>query len=227
MKWRGLEEAKPGLGHQTLKAALDERRALTEQYVPAETQALNRRAAEEIRASGILDRVLPAGTPAPQFQLPDQNGAMVASEELLRAGPLVIVFIRGRWCPFCVATLEAWSQALPQVRSAGASVVAISPQTGHQSYLMHEQHKLQFPLLSDTGNAVARQFGLVYRVPGYQQEIYARTFVNLPFVNGEDSWELPVPAVYAVRNGHIILAMAEPDYTRRAEPLEVVHRLTI
>lgn len=222
MKWRGLDEAQSGLRHATLKAALDERRGLMEKYVPADSLATNRRAVEELRASGIVDRILPLGSAAPSFQLPDQDGTTINSSALLTSGPLVIVFLRGRWCPFCVATVEAWNEALPRVRAAGAALVAISPQTVHQSYLMHNQHNLGFPLLSDAGNTVARQFGLVYRVPADQQEMYARTFVNLPFINGDSSWELPLPAAYLIRDGKVTFAAADPDYTSRAEPEEVL-----
>jgi peroxiredoxin len=227
MKWRSLDEAKPGLEHATLKAALDERRELLQKYVPAETQALSRRAVEELRSSDMAERILPLGAQVPLFELPDHNGKPVASAPLLASGPLVIVFLRGRWCPFCVATVEAWNDALPQVRAVGASLVAISPQTVHQSSLMHDQHKLAFPLLSDLGNSVARQFGLVYRVPSYQQEIYVRTFVNLPFINGDSSWELPLPATYViVPDGRVRYASADPDYTLRAEPAEVLEVIT-
>jgi peroxiredoxin len=222
MKWRGLEEAKSGLGHATLKAALDERRELMEKYVPADSLAINRRAVDELRASGMLDRILRVGAAAPSFELPDQNGNTISSAALLASGPLVILFLRGRWCPFCVATVEAWNETLPQVRAAGAVLVGISPQTVHQSYLMHNQHQLLFPLLSDAGNTVARQFGLVYRVPACQQEMYARTFVNLPFINGDSSWELPLPAAYLIRDGKVIFTAAGADYTRRAEPAEVL-----
>ncbi len=227
MKWRGVEEAKAGLGHATLQAAIEERRALMEKYVPEETQALNRRAVEEIRASGLAERILPVGAAPPQFELPDQGGKLISSAALSGKGPLIILFLRGRWCPFCVATVEAWNEALPQVLAVGASLLAISPQTVHQSYLMHEQHKLGFPLLSDAGNSVAREFGLVYRVPDYQRETYARTFVNLPFINGDSSWELPVPAVYGVRDDRIFLAAAEADYTVRPEPADVLGRIAI
>ncbi len=226
MKWRGLEEAKSGLGHATLKAALDERRELMEKYVPADSLAINRRAVKELRASGMLDRILPVGAAAPSFELPDQDGTTINSSALLASGPPVILFLRGRWCPFCVATVEAWNEALPQVRAAGAALVGISPQTVHQSYLMHHQHQLGFPLLSDAGNTVARQFGLVYRVPACQQEMYARTFVNLPFINGDSSWELPLPAAYLIRDGKVIFAAADPDYTRRAEPPEVLEAIS-
>jgi peroxiredoxin len=220
MKWRGLEETKSGLGHVTLKAALDERRELMKKYVPADSLAINRRAVEELR--GMLDRILRVGAAAPSFELPDQDGNTINSAALLASGPLVILFLRGRWCPFCVATVEAWNEALPQVRAAGAALVGISPQTVHQSYLMHNQHKLRFPLLSDAGNTVARHFGLVYRVPACQRAMYARTFVNLPFLNSDSSWELPLPAAYVIRAGKVICAAADADYTRRAEPAEVL-----
>jgi peroxiredoxin len=227
MKWRGLDEAQTDLDHANLKSALDERRELMQKYVPAASQEINRRVVEELRASGILDRILKHGAVAPAFELPDQNGSPINSAALLASGPLVIVFFRGRWCPFCVATLEAWNQWVPKVHAAGANLVGISPQTVHQSYLMHDQHKLEFPLLSDAGNSVARQFGLVYRVPDYQQEMFARTFVNLPFINGDTGWELPIPATYVVRDGDIVFAGSDPDYTVRTEPSEILHRITI
>jgi peroxiredoxin len=105
-------------------------------------------------------------------------------------------------------------------------LVAISPQTRHQSDLMADQHHLRFPLLCDTGNAVAKQFGLVYGVPEYQQEIYRNVFVNLPFLNGDTSWELPVPATYILDHDSTVLyASANPDYTDRPEPRDILQFL--
>jgi peroxiredoxin len=101
--------------------------------------------------------------------------------------------------------------------------VAISPQTVKQSYFMRDQHKLRFPLFSDAGNRVARQFGLTYQVSQEQQALYQRAFVNLPFVNGDDSWELPIPATYIVeRDGTVLYASANEDYTERPEPGDIV-----
>ena len=105
----------------------------------------------------------------------------------------MICFFRGRWCPFCVGQMEAMNLLVPQFEHAGASLVAISPQTVQQSFFMVDQHKLRFPLLSDAGNQVARQFGLVYRVPDDQQAIYRRAFVNLPFANGDEVGNCPSP----------------------------------
>ena len=225
MKWRSLEEKTNVDAGMTLAARLAERRELIAKYVPAETQAAHRRAIEEVRGTGAEERVLRVGESAPAFELPDQNGVNVRSAELLERGPLVVVFVRGRWCPFCVATVETWNEALPVVKECGASLVAISPMAVKHAYFMHDQHKLAFPLLSDAGNAVARQFGLVYRVPSYQQEIYSKTFVNLPFLNGDSSWELPMPGTFVIEGGRVRFASASADYTERAEPTEVLKEL--
>lgn len=226
MKWRGLEESKPEHHAATLREELEERKALAAQYVPDDVQQVNRRTVEELCASGIADRILPIGARAPQFELPDQEGEPVASGGMLSQGRLVVCFFRGRWCPFCVAQLEAMNFALPQIQQTGASLLAISPQTVKQSFFMRDQHQLRFPLLSDAHHQVARGFGLVYSVPQEQKEVYSRTFVNLPFLNGDSSWELPIPATYILeRDGSVLYAAADPDFTRRPEPEEIIRRL--
>ena len=227
MKWRGLEEAKQAEQAATLREELEERKALAAQYVPADVQQVNRRTVEQLCASGVAGRALAVGARIPSFQLPDQDGNPVSSDDLLSHGPVVICFFRGRWCPCCVAQLEAMNAALPRMQMAAAQLVAISPQTVKQSFFMRDQHKLRFPLLSDSRNQVARGFGLVYSVPDEQKEVYSRTFVNLPFLNGEASWELPIPAAYLVnRQGTVVYASADPDYTRRPEPEEILAQLT-
>jgi peroxiredoxin len=227
MKWRSLEESQPQTGTRSLAEIYAERKELIQQYVPADVQSVHAHAVEELTRSGIHQRALQPGNQAPQFQLTDQNGRNVHSADLLARGPLIICFIRGRWCPFCVAQMEAMNRIVAELRELSASLVTISPQTVHQSYLMADQHRLGFPLLSDEGNRVARNFGLVYSVPEYQKQIYRRAFVNVPVVNGDSSWELPIPATYIVqRGGAISYVHAHPDYTHRPEPLDLLHRLT-
>ena len=235
MKWRSLQESTPDTGSRRLYEIFAERRELIARYVPPEIQAIHARAVDELKQSGVADRALKAGEPAPDFELHDQNGKLVCSTDLLARGPLVVCFIRGRWCPFCVGQMEAMNATVPELRKLGASLLAISPQTVHQSFLMADQHKLQFPLLSDSGNQIARKFGLAYRIPEYQQDVYRRAFVNLPFVNGDSSWELPIPATYILtQNGRnaagrveateIIYSSVNPDYMERPEPADVVAR---
>jgi peroxiredoxin len=226
MKWRSLEESAAATVIRPLRDVYAERKELIQKYVPRETQNIHACAVADLKASRIAERVLAAGAKAPGFELKDHNGKPVSSAELLSSGHLVICFIRGRWCPFCVGQMEAMNFIVRGIEQAGASLIAISPQTVQQSYFMHDQHKLRFPLLSDSGNQIARQFGLVYRVPDYQQAVYRRAFVNLPFANGDESWELPIPATYILdRDGTVAFASANEDYMERPEPADIVEKL--
>jgi len=223
MKWRSLEESGPNADARSLREIYAERKDLIAKYVPPETQAIHGQAVAELKAKQLAANILPVGAKAPQFELPDHDGKIVRSSDLLAHGRLVLCFIRGRWCPFCVGQMEAMNLILPQIQEAEATLVAISPQTVKQSFFMHDQHKLRFPLLSDASNNAARQFGLTYRVPALQEAVYRRAFVNLPFTNGDDSWELPIPATYIIdRDSTILFASANEDYTDRSEPSAIV-----
>lgn len=223
MKWRSLEESAAASDLRPLREIFAERKELIAKYVPPETQAIHAQAVAELKARHIAENLLPVGAIAPAFELPDHNGKPVSSSDLLTESRLVICFIRGRWCPFCVGQMEAMNLVQPQIEKAGAALVAISPQTVKQSFFMHDQYKLHFLLLSDAGNKIARQFGLTYRVPAPQEAVYRRAFVNLPFTNGDDSWELPIPATYILdRDGTVLYASANEDYTDRPEPADIV-----
>jgi peroxiredoxin len=227
MKWRSLDDPVATTEYRPLREIYAERKGLIAKYVPAEIQGIHARAVAELQESGIAEKALQPGGKAPEFELADQNGEPVRSSELLKRGPLVICFFRGRWCPFCVGQMEAMNAVVPEIQKLGASLAAISPQTPHQSYLMADQHKLQFPLLTDAGNRLARQFGLAYHVPEYQQEIYKRGFTNLPFVNGDPAWELPIPATYVLdRNATVLYVSANADYAQRPEPRELIDFLS-
>jgi len=223
MKWRSLEESGPASDVRPLRDIYAERKELIAKYVPAETQAIHAQAVAELKQRNLARNILPVGAQAPQIELPDHNGKVICSSDLLAHGRLILCFIRGRWCPFCVGQMEAMNLIVSQIEQAGAILAAISPQTVKQSFFMHDQHKLRFPLLSDTGNKVARQFGLTYRIKAPQEAIYRRAFVNLPFTNGDDSWELPIPATFIVDcDGTMLYASANEDYTERPEPSDII-----
>jgi peroxiredoxin len=226
MKWRSLEESSSETDIRPLREIFAERKELISKYVPAATQAIHTRAVADLKQKHLAENILPIGAKTPEFQLQDHNGKIVFSSDLLAKGRLILCFIRGRWCPFCVAQMEAMNLILPEIERAGATLAAISPQTVQQSFFMRDQHKLRFPLLSDPGNKVAKQFGLTYRVPEEQKAIYQRAFVNLPFVNGDNSWELPIPATYIIdRDGTVAYTSANEDYTDRPEPEEIIRLL--
>jgi peroxiredoxin len=226
MKWRSLQESDSYRDVRSLREIFFERKELIAKYVPANVQDAHARAVAVLKAQGVAANALinfGVGAKCPSFELPDHNGKLVSSGELLAKGRLALLFIRGRWCPFCVGQMEAMSFIGAEIEAAGGSLVAVSPQTEKQAFFMRDQHKLRFPLLVDAHNQLARQFGLVYRVSEEQQALYSSTFVNLPFVNGDSSWELPIPATFVIdRDGAIVFASANEDYMERPEPLEIL-----
>ena len=192
----------------------------------AERLAVGERAVEELFGTGIEEQILPLGAVAPEFELRDSANRLVKSRDLLAVGPLVINFFRGRWCSYCVTELETWRDLYGQLRERGALLVAISPETQRQSDFAVQQHGLPFPLLHDPGAALAEKFGLVYTVPEYHQRYLKSILVNLPFLNGEASWRLPLPATYGIgRDGQVRFAEAHADFRVRPEPQEVIAAL--
>jgi peroxiredoxin len=210
----------------SLAQQLDSLTAKLRAMVPAERLAVVDLAAEELVHSGLANRALKAGDHAPAFELPDGDGMLWQSDDLLRSGPLVIVFFRGRWCAYCNAQLAALQEIHPQIAEAGASMVAISPQTQKHSYMTRDMHKLRFPVLSDQGNQVARKFGLVYRLSPELQAMYESIMTKLPGYNGDQSWELPLAASYIVQpDGKILWARVDADWRKRPEPEEILQVL--
>jgi peroxiredoxin len=209
-----------------LQDQLDEITAQTRNLVQPERLAIGERAIEELFATGIEQRMLPVGATAPSFALPDFSGRTVRSSDLLALGPLVVTFFRGRWCPYCVTELEAWRDLYPALRERGTLIVGISPQTPRQSDFTAGQHAIPFPLLTDQGCAVAESFGLAWTLPTYLRSYYRGILLNIPFINGEESWRLPVPATYVLSpEGKVLYAECHADFRVRPEPEDVLRSL--
>ena len=169
-----------------------------------------------------------AGDRAPDFELPDARGGTVALRDALAAGPVVLVFYRGAWCPYCNLQLRAFQAALDEIRAAGASPIAISPETPDNSLTLAEQAGLAFPVLSDAGNAVARSYGIVFDLAGADRDLHAGVGADLVEFNGDDSWELPAASVFVVgRDGIITFASVAGDYRWRVGPDEVLAALRL
>jgi peroxiredoxin len=179
-----------------------------------------------VQDSGILHSALRAGQIFPSFSLPDANGSIVSASELLKGGPLVVAFYRGGWCSFCNLELNALQLALPEIKAQGGSLVAISPQTPEQSAETARRSQLSFHLLIDRQNLFARELGLVYRLPAAMQIELQKSGLLLPIINGDDSWELPIPATYLVgQDGVIVDAFLDADFFHRKDPQELVEEL--
>lgn len=194
---------------------------------PSGRVALYEARIDELRARFALDKAVLTGDEAPEFSLPDARGNAVSLSGLLQRGPVIVTFYRGAWCPYCNIQLRAYQAILPQIAALGARLVAISPQLPDGSLTTAETNALTFDVLSDTGNAVARRFGLVYALPEDLREALRSNDKALPAINGDGSWELPVPATYVIgRDGRIALASIEIDYRKRLEPDAILAALT-
>jgi peroxiredoxin len=220
---RPRQSAKITAKMTVLQDHLDEITANTRNLVQPERMAISERAVQELFASGIENQILPVGAIAPEFTLPDASGRPVRSADLLALGPLVLNFFRGRWCAYCVTELEAWRDLYPSLREAGALLAAIGPQTARQSDFMVGQHGLPFPVLTDSGCALAEQFGLAYTIPQYHRDYYRSILVNIPFMNGDQTWRLVLPATYVLaRDRRVVYAQAHADFRVRPEPEEAL-----
>ncbi|HEY4985654.1 MAG TPA: peroxiredoxin-like family protein [Bradyrhizobium sp.] len=181
------------------------------------------RATAELIDSGQAQQARKAGDSAPPFTLNDPEGRPVASRDLLAQGPLVVSFYRGVWCPYCNLELQALQDVLPAISARGANLVAISPQTAANSRKSQRDNNLSFPILSDVGSEVANAFGIRFALPDYLVALYKGFGNDLPTVNNDPSWVLPMPARYVIApDGIIAYAEVNPDYTRRPDPSDLL-----
>ena len=180
--------------------------------------------AEANTRQALQNRIIPrTGDLAPGFALPDQHGTMVRLADRLSQGPVVLLFVRGAWCPFCTLTLRAYQQFLPAIHDAGGDLLAITPQPATTCSLMAERDLLAFETLSDHGNQVARAYGIAFEMDPLLRPMHQRLGHDLPLLNGTGDWTVPLPATFIIgQDGRVVLAHVEPSYHQRLDPAKVV-----
>ncbi|HTZ81415.1 MAG TPA: peroxiredoxin-like family protein [Stellaceae bacterium] len=176
--------------------------------------------------SEAASRALKVGDAMPSFMLPNAEGHLVVSDDLLKRGALVVNFFRGNWCPYCRRTLEALETALPRIAAAGGQLVALTPDTGEHLAATKRRQGLTCEVLSDVDGAVGLQFGVLFRTPEPYRALLAGAGIDLAARHGNEGWFIPMPATYVIdRLGVIRYAFVNADFTRRAEPDEIVRVL--
>ncbi|MEM7628319.1 MAG: peroxiredoxin-like family protein [Planctomycetota bacterium] len=208
-----------------LRRGLDEIRAGFNERASDEIKTLYDWGVEQVERSGVLERAVGEGDAAPAFELEHATGERVSLSGLLARGPVVLVWYRGGWCPYCNLTLRAYQQRLDEIGSLGATLVAITPEVPDRSLSTAEKNRLGYRVLSDPGNVVARAFGLVFELPGEIHEQYQGAF-DLHGFNGDESGELPLAATHVIApDGRVSWAFLSADYRERAEPADVIAAL--
>lgn len=201
--------------------------ALRRSRETAEIKAAYDEFLERLDAGQVAAEACKPGDVMPAFLLPNAEGRLIDSRDLLAQGPLVVTFFRGGWCPYCSATLEALEMALPELSRAGGTLVAMTPETGGRALAMKHDRNLHYEVLVDVDLAIAMAFGIVFRTPPLYVELLRRRGVDLAERSGNPAWLLPVPAAFLVGGDGIVLrSWVNVDFTQRAEPTEILKALS-
>jgi peroxiredoxin len=182
---------------------------------------------QQARLAGMtFPNALTVGDRAPQFALPNASGRLVDLAELLAAGPVVLTFYRGAWCPYCNMQLRGLQQALPEIESLGAVLVAVSPQVPDGSLELIDEHELTFEVLSDARSRIASDYGIVFALAAADRALLLEAGNDLATTNDDELWVLPAPATFVIAgSGTIRYVRVDPDYTNRVEPAELIGAL--
>lgn len=211
----------------TLKENIDAYNEAKKARLPAETLALMDQCTEDLKEEGIESRALRAGDSMPDFELPNQHGEQRRLSDYLAETPVVLNIYRGGWCPYCNMEMKALHDVLPEIKAAGSILVGLSPESPDKAMTTAENAEIDIDILNDKGNQIAEQLGLVFVLPEALRSIYEKIGIDIPAYNGDNSFRLPVPATYIIRqDGTIIYDFVNSDYTRRLEPSEIVRALT-
>jgi peroxiredoxin len=187
--------------------------------VPAEVPATMARADAELAVQQVTRSALKAGDTAPDFTLPDAAGRPVSLYETLGRGPVILIFYRGGWCPYCNLQLRAYQRLLPSIHEAGGQLLAVSPQSPDASLSTRERNELAYPVLSDVRNEATRAFGVLYTLPDYLRRLYTELGHGLEGINASREPVLPVPATHVIDpSRRIVASHVEIDYRTRMEP---------
>lgn len=210
---------------ETLKEQLDAKKAAFLEKAPPDKTKSYQNGIDAVAASGILQRALKVGDKAPDFELKTPEGKKVQLSELLKTGPIIVTWYRGGWCPYCNLTLLSLQKALPDIKAAGGQVIALNPELESYTAETMGKNHIEFDVLSDPGNKVARQYGIVFKMT---PEVAAamREGAKTHIRNGDESDELPLAASYVIaQDGTITYAFLDADYRNRAEPAELLKAL--
>lgn len=181
---------------------------------------------EQLLMQNLEKQALKEGEIAPDFTLlSSEDKSISLYDQLERNDNIVLTFFRGNWCPFCKAELNHYQQAINSNIINSATIIAISPQSIEFNRLIKQENHLEFTVLSDQGNNVAKRYGLVFTLDENNREIYKNIGADLQLFNGNSSYQLPIPATYLINKSRkIIVASVNSNYMERADICDIVNK---
>lgn len=163
---------------------------------------------------------------APDFKATDQNGNVLSLKDMRKSGPVVLMFYRGNWCPFCSRQLKAYQDSLEFITAKGARLVAITPEGAEGVGSTIEKTGASFSIISDGDMAISKSYGVSFKPEDELVQRYKRNGVDLAQVNGQKQPSLPVPAVYIINSeGDIIYRYFDENYRNRPSVAELLKHL--
>jgi peroxiredoxin len=197
----------------TLSEQLQAYAAAGREIFPAYGEAVDRLVAR-VNENGGGENAPRPGEPMPPFVLPDENGRLVALPSLLEQGPVVVMFFRGHWCPYCRLNVRAVIKAYDRIKALGANIVAIMPETQEYAVKFKTEANAPFPVLTDLDNGYALSLNLAIWLGADIEGLLH--YLDMRGFHGNDGWLLPIPATFVVgRDGIVKARFVDPDFRRR------------
>jgi len=210
----------------TLKEKIEEFKKESASKIPEDDRKIMEQATEDLIKTGIEENILKVGSKAFDFTLKNFDGTDVTLSNRAEKQPVILSFYRGGWCPICNLELNYLQSRLSDFEKYNAALIAVSPEQPEFANETVERHDIKFPVLSDIGNQVAEKYGLVFKMPENLIKIYKKFGLDVAKYNGNDKWEIPIPATFVIDKNMIIkYAFGKADYSKRAEPDEIIEVL--
>ena len=211
---------------------LDEQVATLEAGLVAQAPAelLAPFAAEQaaLDAAGLPEGIPTPGTPMPDGNVVDVHGEATTLKQARAGRPAVVVFYRGAWCPYCNLTLRTYErQLMPALAAEGVALIAVSPQTPDGSLTMLETNELSYAVLSDPGNHIAGQLGILTAASDGARASQAALGIDVAKGNADGTDTVPMPTVLVVDAAGIIRWIdVHPNYGTRTEPAQILEAVS-
>lgn len=208
-----------------LTEVLLEKKNNTKKNVPANKLKVMLESTENLRKNFLSKNALQVGDTLPDFELQDINNKLINLNDI-KSDYLVISFYRGGWCPYCNLELKALQEILLELKTLNGELIAITPETPDNSLTTSEKNEIDFSILSDIDNVYAKSLKLVFKMPDELISIYKEFGLNVNEYNGNENYELPMPATYVInKNREVIYSFVSEDYTERLEPSLIIETI--
>jgi peroxiredoxin len=214
--------APSGEGGPALGDNLNQQRKTFSQKMPKDVVELHNQNIKDMKSAGLEKQALKIGDKVPDVEV-NFHGTVRKLSQIYAVTPVVLKFYRGGWCPYCMAELKHYDSLNDEFKKAGAQIIAFSPDTEQMSGKTQSTNHLDFDVLSDANHAIARKFGLVYKVDQKVVDSLKKSGIDLSVYQGTSTHELAIPGTFVIgKDGRIIFSYVDADYRVRAEPSEVL-----